>query len=299
MAISTLPAAPASATAHRLGLLLVVLATLTWSSAGWFTRLIPLDAWTLLFWRGVFGALTGFLFILWRERAGTLRAFTGLGLAGWRYALLTALSMMAFLLALRTTTVAHVAIIYATVPFVAAGLAWLLLRERTTIATVLASLAALVGVGLTVMGDTGSGSPLGDGLAVLMTLLIAGMIVDRRAGSAAPAIPAACLGAALTALASLPMARPLTPSAVDMLHLALFGLTNMGFGLILFTLGARLIPASQSALITALDAPLAPIWVWLAFDEVPGMPAILGGIVVTLAVLGNVLADLRRAPPSC
>jgi drug/metabolite transporter (DMT)-like permease len=37
---------------HRLGLILVACAALAWSSAGFFTRLIPNDLMTMLFWRG-------------------------------------------------------------------------------------------------------------------------------------------------------------------------------------------------------------------------------------------------------
>lgn len=42
---------------YRFGLLLVIYATIAWSTAGFFTRLIPLDNWTLLVWRGFFGAI--------------------------------------------------------------------------------------------------------------------------------------------------------------------------------------------------------------------------------------------------
>ncbi len=59
-------------------------------------------------------------------------------------------------------------------------------------------------------------------------------------------------------------------------------------GIVLFTLGARLIPAVETALITALDAPLAPVWVWLAFGETPGRATLLGGFLVVGAVLANV-----------
>ena len=38
---------------HRLGLALVALAALAWSSSGLFTRLISADLMTMLFWRGL------------------------------------------------------------------------------------------------------------------------------------------------------------------------------------------------------------------------------------------------------
>lgn len=39
------------------GVLFLALAAICWSTAGLFTRLIAQDPWTILFWRGVFGAL--------------------------------------------------------------------------------------------------------------------------------------------------------------------------------------------------------------------------------------------------
>ena len=39
---------------HRLGLTLVAMAALAWSSSGLFIRLITADLMTVLFWRGIF-----------------------------------------------------------------------------------------------------------------------------------------------------------------------------------------------------------------------------------------------------
>jgi len=58
--------------------------------------------------------------------------------------------MIFFITSLRHTTVAHVAVIYATVPFVAAALGWIVMRERPTRRTIRASLAAFAGVVLMV-----------------------------------------------------------------------------------------------------------------------------------------------------
>jgi len=46
------------------------------------------------------------------------------------------------------------------------------------------------------------------------------------------------------------------------------GITNSA----LLLLGARYLPAIETALIPALDAPLAPLWVWLFFAESPALP---------------------------
>lgn len=40
---------------HRLGIALVIAAAVAWSTAPFFTQLLPFDSWTILFWRGLFG----------------------------------------------------------------------------------------------------------------------------------------------------------------------------------------------------------------------------------------------------
>jgi drug/metabolite transporter (DMT)-like permease len=59
----------------------------------------------------------------------------------------------------------------------------------------------------------------------------------------------------------------------------------MGLGLAFLTIGARLIPATEIALITLLEVVLAPLWVWIAISERPSPAAIAGGVVVILAVV--------------
>ena len=44
--------------------MLVTGSAIAWSTAGWFTRLIGLDSWTILFWRGIFAAIGILVFML-------------------------------------------------------------------------------------------------------------------------------------------------------------------------------------------------------------------------------------------
>jgi drug/metabolite transporter (DMT)-like permease len=71
----------------------------------------------------------------------------------------------------------------------------------------------------------------------------------------------------------------------NVLWLALFGAGQIGLGLILLTIGARLIPAAQVALISLLEVVLGPLWVWLAVGEQPGAATLIGGTIVVVAVV--------------
>src|SRR5262249_16724138 len=111
-----------------------------------------------------------------------------------------------------------------------------------------------------------------------------------------PMTAAAGLSPLLTTLLVWPAAAPLDVSATDLGHLALFGVAQNGLGLLLMTWGTRFLPAAEGALIGALDASLAPVWVWLAFREVPPATTLAGGTIVMLAVLGHLWSDQRSQP---
>ena len=276
----------------------MVFSTVAWSTAGYFTRLIVLDSWTILFWRGVFGGATAFAYLGLRHRGGLAREVRRIGRPGLWFSVVSALGMTTFLTALKLTTVAHFAIIYATIPFVAAVMAWVFLRERSSASTLIASAAACLGVVVMVGAGAGEGGALGDVLSVITTLLMGVMIVMARRRRGIPMIPAAGLSALLAAAFALPFAHVWPINTPNLLELALFGATNMGLGLILFMQGSQLVPAAESALIGSLEAPLAPFWVWLAFGETPVAATIVGGAIVMAAVLAHVSFGARRPLPS-
>jgi drug/metabolite transporter (DMT)-like permease len=59
-------------------------------------------------------------------------------------------------------------------------------------------------------------------------------------------------------------------------------------------LGGQLVTATESALANTLEVPLAVVWVWLAFNEVPSTASLAGGVIVTGAVAAHVVWAGRR-----
>jgi drug/metabolite transporter (DMT)-like permease len=177
-----------SARDYRLGLTLITGSAVAWSTAGFFTRLIPLDVSTMLAWRGLFGAAGIAAAILATERRDAWRSVRAMSWVSWLFAIISAAAMILFLTSLRHTTVAHAAVIYATIPFLAAALSWLVMRERPTQSATLASIAALLGVALMV-GFGVEGGGLGDVLAFAMTFCVACMMVITRRFPDIPVMP--------------------------------------------------------------------------------------------------------------
>jgi drug/metabolite transporter (DMT)-like permease len=279
---------------HRLGIALVVAAAVAWSTAAFFTRLLPFDSWTILFWRGLFGGgLIAAILVLTQGRAG-LKDLVGMGRSGWLVASLSTLGMVCFIPALQLTSVSNVAIIIATGPFVAAAFAWIWLREAARWQTMLASVVALCGVAIIVGNMRASSDILGIALACLMTVAIAAMTVAVRRHKNTPMVAAAALSNFLGSIVSIPFAHGITSvSEADLVIFAMFGFFQVALGLSLFILGSRLLPSGQATLIATLETPLMPFWIWLAFHEIPAPRALIGGALVMGAVVADIVSDSR------
>ena len=283
---------------HRLGIALVVIAAVAFSTAPFFTRLLPYDSWTILFWRGLFGgSLIAVIMVLLQGRAG-LRDLIGMSASGWLVSLYSTLGMIAFIPSLQLTSVSNVAIIIATGPFLAAALAWIWLGEIPRRRTMLASVVALCGVAI-IVGNARIGSDLlGVALACFMALAIAAMTVMVRRHKETSMVAAAAISNFLTSVVSLPFAHGIASVTVgDLFILAMFGFFQVALGLTLFFLGSRLLPSSQAALISTLETPLMPFWIWLAFSEVPAFRVLLGGALVMGAVIADIVGDSRERKP--
>lgn len=263
-----------------LGTLLVGSSALAYSTAGFFTRLIELDVPTMLFWRGLYAGLFMTACIAVMQQRKTLTAFLAMGLPGLAVAILSALATVCYLSALRVTTVAEVLAINATSPFISGALAFLIIGEKERWPVVAASLVAMLGILIMVGPGALAGHGAGAALAFVMTLALALMIVIMRMKKSVSMLPASCLSAFLSAIVVTPFASATIPTGATMIYLALFGIVQFGLGLILLTVGVRHVSALRSSLLSRLQSVLGPIWVWLAFSEVPATTTLLGGALV-------------------
>ena len=97
--------------------------------------------------------------------------------------------------------------------------------------------------------------------------------------------PAMCLSQVLVVALAGPFAHAGQVGVQDALLLATLGICQIGLGVVLLTVGARLIPAGEVALITLLEVVLGPLWVWLAVSERPATATLVGGVIVVFGVL--------------
>ena len=150
---------------------------------------------------------------------------------------------------------------------------------------------ALVGVALMV-GGPGRPSALGVELSLLMSVSFAGVLVITRHRRDVSMAPATCLSQVLVLVVRSAVRGSRARSAAGPGAAGRLGIGQIGLGLMFLTLGARLIPAAEVALITLLEIVLGPLWVWIFLSERPAAATLVGGAIV----LGAVLIQARGSP---
>ncbi len=276
---------------------MVLGSAIVWSFGGVLARLLDIeDGWTVIFWRSLFAALFLLAFMLLRDGVrGTRALFADMGMAGLAVGACFATASTSFILALAYTTVANVVLIQASVPLIAALLGWVLFGERVGAATWAAIAAVICGVAIMVSGSlTGSVSPLGDALALLIAFSFASATVITRRYSHVRMTPAGFTGAVLAAAAAASQTSGFAVTAGELGILVVFGALNFGLGLALFVTGARLIPSALAALLGTAETVLQPLWVAIFHDEIPGERTVVGGAIVLAALLCHLGREMWR-----
>ena len=275
---------------YSVGILLLLASAITFSTAGIFTKGVVAGAWAVIFWRGLFAAAFTIGWTVWRHEFR--RNFIGMGWSGLAVGIIGALGTAAFIPAFKFTTIANVSLIYAVAPLIAALLAWQMIGERPTTRVTIGSIGALLGVGIIVSGSVGQISVQGDVLALVMTIAMATIMVIYRKYPATPGAGPSVLQSLFLLPPSFLLGEPFSIDPFEIAVLAAFGLL---FAIASVTLaeGAKRVPSGQTALISALETPLAPILALLIFAEVPGGATVVGGTVVLIAVVVGIRTDAR------
>jgi drug/metabolite transporter (DMT)-like permease len=284
---------------HRMGLAYVALSALLWSLSGLFMLSIKADLMTIICLRGLVSGASVLVIFAMVEKGRALRVLRQIRGPTLAAAVLAGASMICGLAAIHYASVAEAMVIYATSPFMTAGVAYLCIRERASWSTLLASFIACCGVVYMVTDNVGGGgSLLGKCLAVIMALTVAGLATVMRHYRNVQMLPAMAGGSFMCSLVAVWFMQLQTLTVNDLGLIVLFGVLQNACGLALYVVGARRISAASASLLTALEVPFTPLWTWLFMNDVPSQATLIGGGIVLVALFGHILVEIRgtRAP---
>ena len=284
---------------YRLGLFLVFGAGIFWSTQGLAIRLMnEADAWQILFYRSL--ALTLFLaaVALVQYGRGVLRATLHVGVSGIMGAICLMVAYAFGILAMQMTTIADAVLLFATAPFFAAVLGWFALSERVALSTWGAITIALVGIVIMQGGAIATGNATGNVFAVGSALFFALFTLALRMRKDGDMLPTVLLSGAFASIACFVVANVygsgLSIPQNDLIIALLMGVFQTGAGLILYTIGARSVPAVQLALLPLVEVILSPLWVALIVGEQPTKLVLLGGLFVGAAIAADASVTARK-----
>ncbi|MEL7250933.1 MAG: DMT family transporter [Bacteroidota bacterium] len=271
------------------GLMAVVFAALVWSSAGLFIKWLPQEPFTILCVRALYTMLV--FFAVYRKEVLRINRLTVLNV------LFYAALLICFVTSTKWTTAANAIFLQYT------GVAYVLLLEPLLLkmpyrrVNIITTVVCFVGMSLFFMEGLDTSGGWGLVIAVLSGIAYAGFMLGQRANPPEYHVSAVFWGNVLVALIGFPTflaSAPFTAEAHWML--AYLGLIQMGLGYLLFTYGLKRTTATETSLITMLEPLFNPVWVVIGYGERPSTLAIVGGLIIVLALVVRILV-LRKGLP--
>jgi drug/metabolite transporter (DMT)-like permease len=291
----------------------MVVVTLMWSTAGVVSRsLQTAESFEATFFRSLFNLAGLGLALTWMRGWSLWGHLLRAQRVVWMSGLCWSVMFTAFMVALTMTRVANVLVTMAISPLLTAVFARVFLNHKQPPRTWLA--IAVAGAGIAWM--FGNSMQTADarslaGMAVAFAVPLSTALnytVLQHAGRSKPVAddstqtPAAqpdlfsavLIGAALSALVTLPLAWPFKSNAHDLGLLFGLGIFQLAIPCLLLVRVARALPAPEVALLGLLEVIFGVLWAWVGAGEAPGSSALVGGGIVVGALVFNEMLSLRE-----
>ena len=245
-------------------------------------------------YRGLALSFTILLILTLRYQTNTLRKITGVGGSGILAGILLASAGICFIQAITSTTVAATLFILASIPFISAFLARILLNERVSRQTLITMIIAGFGVSLMMVSGLRSNSFYGTSMALITAFCFSGYAIMLRKNKDIEMLPSVLISGLVICLVCLSiLGQDIAISWLDLLKCILLGSIISFIPNSLFIYASKYLIAAELTLFMLLEFALGPFWVWLFINEVPALWTLIGGSSVIMAVLIYVWSEMQ------
>ncbi len=280
-------------------LLLIIFSSVLISFGGLIVRNIEAaDLWQINLYRSLsmVAVVAGILFAQYRRDC--IARVRDIGKPGLLASMLGAAAGICFLQALLHTTVANTLFTLSAIPFITAGLAWLLLKERLKRTTLITMVTAAVGVVIMVGDGVGAGSLFGNAMALATAVSFSGFAVIVRRYRHIDMLPTLLVASLIIVTIALVLRYDnFAVSLTDMMLCFLWGGLLSGLANWMFIIASRHLAAAEVTLVMLLEFALGPLWVWLFIGETASAATLAGGALVIVSVSLRATLELRRQQP--
>ena len=278
----------------KLAIPLVIIAGLLWSIGPLVVRNIDNASsvpWQYLFTRGIviFILLNAYLFF--EEGISFYKNYTKMGLSGILGSVGLAVAMMSFIWSITQTTAAITLLCLAAMPFITALLGFLFLKEKISTSVWIAIFFASGGLAIMALGSNSLGSINGLVFGLISALGFSIFSVSLRWRKETPKFTTVAFAGLFCCLFS---AVIIIQNDLNFLSSSknegLFALhgTIVCLGLILYSIGSKVIPAAELTLLSLTEIIGGIFWVWipiLGINEIPSNNTIIGGFLIFMAII--------------
>jgi drug/metabolite transporter (DMT)-like permease len=272
-----------------IGLAAIASTALCWSLAGLFVKLIDWNPFAIACGRSAIAAVFIAIYL------GKIRIRFSTTQVG--AALASAVTMLLFIFANKSTTSANAILLQYGAPVYVAIIGAYVLKEKPRVEHWLAFVAIFTGMGIFFMDGLGGGQLAGDIASVVSGLTFAIYFVLMRKQKDGSPLESALLAHVITAVIAFGIAlfMPLptfSPKALG--AIAALGLVQIGLASVLFAFGIKRVTAIEGILVAVLEPVFNPVWVFLAVGEKPSPNALAGGAIIVIAVVVSTIVSMKR-----
>jgi Predicted permease, DMT superfamily len=253
-----------------------------WSIAGIFIKLVPWNAMVIAGFRSLIAAVVVLVFMRMTGRR------VKLNLSSFQSGVCIAATFFAFVSANKMTTAANAIVLQFTSPVFILIISALVFHQHFHRMDLITVVVTLFGISLFFFDKLGAGKLIGNCLAILAGLFMAGMYVITGRTDDDSRMSGILFGHLLTAVIGVPMIFifPTPVSSTAVISILALGVIQLGIPYILYGLAVKDCPPLACSLVGAIEPLLNPLWVFLFDGERPGKFALLGGAIVIAAVTG-------------
>lgn len=254
----------------------LVLTALLWSIGGWLIKWVQ---WNPVAIAGMRSALAAVLMIVFCR---PLKFHWSFGQIGGMISY--AATVILFVCANKMTTATNAILLQYTAPIYVALFSGWFLKEKISKLDWITIIATMSGMFLFFQDNLSFGEFWGNIVAIASGVAFASLVLFTRFQKNGSPLESLLMGNILTAIIGFPFMLGAMPSFQSWVGLFLLGFFQIGLSYILFAKALKHLTALEGILIPVIEPVLNPVWVFVLIGEKPGFWAVVGGLVILVAV---------------
>ncbi len=251
--------------------------------------------WQILFWRQLFFVVLVSIFLLLTYKKKVFIALYESGLPGFFGGIILGCGFSAYVFAMYKTTVANANFIIQTQAIFLAIFGYLFLKEKITKLTLVSIIFAIIGIILMVGNSLSPGQLSGNLVAFIMPSSFAVLIIIVRKYPNVDMLPLQLFAGIVAMLIGYFVSTKISISINDIFLAFIAGFFQVGLGFVFITIGAKKTLSATIGILMMTEAVFGPFWAWMFLEEIPQFIELIGGSIIIIAVLIQILALLEKA----